>query len=296
MMPSLASAPSPLPPPPSIPRRQVDFDFDPAAVPADWYLDDAFLSTFLDALSLLFPEGERFFVDSVKHYRDRITDPRLRADVVGFIAQEAMHGKGHRGFNELLPARGLTAAPRLEAGLRRLLGVGRKVFSPRAQLAITCALEHFTALLAEMLLRRDGVREHMHPTVRALWVWHALEESEHKAVAYDVYRTVGGGYLLRASIMVLTTAIFFAELGHVHARFLWARGLLFKPWRWVRGISHMWLRPGHLRRLIPGYFADLRPGSHPDDRDTTALLAAWREQLFGDGGELRSQLRAPGAA
>jgi predicted metal-dependent hydrolase len=280
----------------SVPRRQVDFDFDPAAVPADWYLDDAYLSTFLDSLSLLFPEGERFFVDSVKRFRDGIDDPALRANVAGFIAQEAMHGKGHRGFNELLPARGLTAAPGLERGLRTLLGAGRRILSPKAQLAVTCALEHFTALLAEMLLREGGIREHMHASVRPLWVWHALEESEHKAVAYDVYRTAGGGYLLRVAIMVMTTAIFFAEVAHVHARFLAARKILWKPWRWLRGISHMWLRPGHLSRLVPGYFAYFRPGFHPDDRDTSALLATWRERLFGDAGELRGQLRNAEAA
>ena len=126
----------------------------------------------------------------------------------------------------------------------------------------------------------------MHQSVRPLWVWHALEESEHKAVAFDVYRTVGGGYLLRVAIMLLTTAIFFAEVAHVHARFLAARRLLWRPWRWLRGISYMWLRPGHLRRLIPGYLDYFRPGFHPDDRDTTRLLDDWREQLFGAGGVL----------
>jgi hypothetical protein len=273
-----------------IPRRQVDFDFDPAQIPADWYLDDAFLSTFLDALSLAFPEGERFFVESVKRYRDQITSPKLRADVEGFIGQEAMHGKGHRAFNDLLIARGLTSAPAMERSIRRLLDLGRRVMPAKAQLAVTCALEHFTAMLAEMLLREGGVREHMHASVRDLWVWHALEESEHKAVAYDVYRAVGGGYLLRASIMLLTTVLFFGEIARVHARFLVHRRLLWKPWRWLRGIGHMWLAPGHFRKLVPAYVSYFRPGFHPDDRDTAALLATWREQLFGADGQLRQQL------
>ncbi len=169
-----------------IPRRQVDFGFESASVPRDWFCDDAFLSTFLDALSLLFPEGERFFVDSVKQHRDQIPTGELRGRVAGFIGQEAMHGKEHRGFNDLLLSQGFSAAPLVEARLRWLLRLVRRGLAPRSQLAVTCALEHFTAILAERLLRDERMRQDMHPSARPLWVWHALEESEHKAVAFDV--------------------------------------------------------------------------------------------------------------
>jgi len=275
----------------SIPRRQVDFSFDPARVPLDWYRDDAFVTTFLDALSLLFPEGERFFVDSVKRLRHHVTDPVLDAAVTGFIGQEAMHGKSHRAFNDMLRERGLPSATKLEGQLDALLGFVRKVLPARSQLAATCALEHFTAMLAEAALRHDQMRGEMHASIRPLWVWHALEESEHKAVAFDVYGAAGGGYARRASIMLLTTLIFFAFTAWVHAHFLAERRLLWKPWRWARGAAHMWIYPGWFTRLLPAYLAYFRPGFHPDDRDTTALLATWRERLFGDAGELRPQLR-----
>jgi uncharacterized protein len=274
----------------TIPRRQVDFGFDTASVPRDWCRDDPFLSTFLDALSLLFPEGERFFVDSVKQHRDQIRTDELRARVAGFIGQEAMHGKEHRGFNDLLVVQGFTAAPLVEARVRRLLRVARRVLAPRSQLAVTCALEHFTAILAEGLLRHEGMRQDMHPSIRPLWVWHALEESEHKAVAFDVYRAAGGGYLRRAAIMLLTTAIFFAAVGLVHARLMATRGVLLRPWRWVRGVTRMWIWPGYFTRLVPAYFDYFRPRFHPDDRDTRALLDRWREQLFGLAGELTYRL------
>jgi len=278
-----------------IPRRQVDFDFDPAQVPRDWCAGDPFLSTHLDALSLLFPEGERFFVDSVKQVRERVTSAELNEQIDGFIGQEAMHGKAHRAFNAMLASRGYAAAPRLERGLRRLLGFGRKRLPQRAQLAVTCALEHFTAMMAEMLLGDEQVQLDMDPSVRGLWVWHALEESEHKAVAFDVYRAIGGGYVVRTSVMLMTTALFVAETAWVHGHFLAQRGILLRPWRWLRGLWHLYGRPGHFRRLIPAYLAYFRPGFHPDDRDTGALLAAWRERLFGDGGELRDRLRGPRA-
>ncbi len=274
-----------------IPRRQVDFVFDPARVPIDWYRGDPFQSTFLDALSLLFPEGERFFVESVKKLRHHVTDPRLDADVTGFIGQEAMHGKEHRAFNEMFQDQGLTSAAKLERQLKGLLALVRRGLPARSQLAATCALEHFTAMLAEAALRNQRMRDEMDPAIRPLWTWHALEESEHKAVAFDVYRAAGGGYARRAGIMILTTIIFFAFTAWVHAHFLAQRRLLFRPWRWARGAAHMWIYPGYFTRLLPAYLSYFRPGFHPDDRDTTALLATWRERLFGDAGELRGNLR-----
>lgn len=280
----------------TIPRRQIDFGLDPASVPRDWYRDDPFLSTFLDALSLLFPEGERFFVHSVKLHREHIQTDELRDQVAGFIGQEAMHGKEHRGFNDVLVAQGFAAAPRVEARLRRLLDLGRWGLPPLSQLALTCALEHFTAILAEGLLEREDMRKDMHPSIRPLWVWHALEESEHKAVAFDVYRAAGGGYLRRVAIMLMTTAIFFAVVCVVHAWLLATRGVLLTPWRWVRGLTRMWIWPAHFTRMIPAYLDYFRPSFHPDDRDTQALLDAWREQLFGATGELKGRLRAVEAA
>ena len=137
-----------------IPRRNVELDLDPTVVPRDWYDGDPFVSSHLDALSLLFPEGERFFVDSVKQLRHLVDDPDLQRRIAGFIGQEAMHGKEHRAFNALIDA------PGVERWLRGFLqGVVRRVLSPRSQLAVTAALEHFTAMMAESLLRRPSMRE-----------------------------------------------------------------------------------------------------------------------------------------
>src|SRR5579863_1859849 len=122
--------------PPSM--RRLDFDFDPDAVPRDWYRGDAHLTTFWNALSLLFPEGERFFVESVRRFRERIEDPAQRAAVDGFIGQEAMHGRAHRAFNDMLRKRDLAVSADAEAQLRRLLAFARRTLSSRAQLAVTC--------------------------------------------------------------------------------------------------------------------------------------------------------------
>jgi predicted metal-dependent hydrolase len=269
-------------------RRDVSFAFDPATAPRDWVANDPFQSTFLGALSLLFPEGERFFVESVKQQQGKLEDPVLRRAVAGFIGQEAMHGREHRAFNEVLLAHGHRSAPRVEARLKWFLLRVRKLLSPMSQLAVTTALEHFTAMLAEALLRNERMRDELDPAVRALWLWHALEESEHKAVAFEVYRAVGGGYLRRTGMMLVTTAVFFAIQALVHARLMAERGILLRPWRWLRGIGRLWIWPGYLTRLAPAYFAYFRPSFHPDDRDTRALLETWRARLFDARGELQA--------
>ena len=274
-----------------IPLRQLELAFDPEAVPRDWFAGDAFSSTFMDALSLLFPEGEKFFVESVKQHR-QVATGELAAAVAGFIGQEAMHGKEHRAFNDMLVGHGYAQAPQIDRGLRRFLKRVRRTLGPRSQLAATCALEHFTAILAEGLLDDARMRDDMDRAVRGLWLWHALEESEHKAVAFDVYSAADGGYARRVAIMLLTTAIFVAYLTVVHARLMATRGILWRPWRWARGLTRMWIWPAHFTRLVPAYLAYYRPGFHPNDRDTSALLEAWRARLFGPAGELRGHLRA----
>src|ERR1051325_10557067 len=133
-------------------RRDVELGLNPWDVPRDWYGGDPYQTTFMVALSLLFPEGERFFVDSVKQNASCVTTDELRRDVAGFIGQEAMHGREHRAFNELVVSHGYTAAPKIHAALARCLRLVRRLLTPRSQLAVTCALEHFTAMLAEQLL------------------------------------------------------------------------------------------------------------------------------------------------
>ncbi|MGD0524092.1 MAG: metal-dependent hydrolase [Polyangiaceae bacterium] len=281
-------------PPP--PKRRIDFAFDPAAVPRDWYRGDAHLTTFWNALSLLFPEGERFFVEAVRRFRDRIDDPAQLAAIDGFVAQEAMHGRAHRLFNDMLRQRDLAVSADAEAQLRRLLAFARRTLSPKGQLAVTCALEHFTAILAEQLLQRDDHRDSGHASVQPLWTWHALEESEHKAVAYDVYEAVGGTYGMRVGLMLVTTAIFFAETANVHVKFLRADRELWNARGWAHAMDYLWVRPGLFRKLVPAYFDYFRPGFHPEDRDTASLLATWRERLFGRDGELRGLFQEGAAA
>src|SRR5262249_54455281 len=162
-------------------------------------------------LSIFFPKGEAFFIDSVKHFADRIESPRLRADIKGFVGQEAMHSREHHRYNRALARAGLPVE-RLERALVRRLDLLRSIASPEEQLAVTIALEHFTAIMANTVLEDGGVLAGADSRMSAVWRWHAIEETEHKAVAYDVYAEVTRGtrsaYWRRVRVMLLATLTF----------------------------------------------------------------------------------------
>jgi predicted metal-dependent hydrolase len=226
----------------------------------------------------------------VRHFRDQIDDPELKRQVAGFIGQEAMHGREHRAFNDRLDELGYPTK-RFERLTKRGLAIRERVLSPKSNLAATAALEHFTATLAELVLTDQDTRDSFgHPTVRDLFVWHALEESEHKAVAFDVYKAVGGTERMRVMTMnVLRFGFVVGMTAQVVVSLLGDRetyrpGNLRKSWRKLRGS----------RLVSKEIWAQLRdynrPDFHPDDRDTTSLVKQWREELFGDHGTLNDKL------
>ncbi len=274
-----------------VPTRRVALEASFADVPRHFAADgDLVSSHYAAALSGLFPDGEDYFVRSVRHYRDRITDPELKRQVAGFIGQEAMHGREHRAFNARLDDLGYHTK-RIERMTKRLLEFRERMVPPIANLALTAALEHFTATMAELILSSEEARASFgNESVRDLFLWHALEESEHKAVAFDVYRMVGGSERLRVWTMK------FIRIGFIVAvatEMLWSlatdgatyrRGNLRASWRQFRRSPMM---SSELWAQLKEYD---RPGFHPDDRDTNTLVADWRERLFGAEGTMSDKL------
>jgi predicted metal-dependent hydrolase len=281
----------------TVPTRRISFEESLQDLPRHFAADgDLILSHLAAALSSVFPDGEDFFVRSVRHYRDQITDPELKGQVGGFIGQEAMHGRQHRLFNDRLDELGYPTK-RVERFTKWGLELRSKHAPAKANLAATAALEHFTATLAELVLSDEETRNLFgHDEVRNLFLWHALEESEHKAVAFDVYRAVGGSERLRVwtmkairigFVLGMTFQIILSLLGD---RATYKPGALRRSWRKVR-------RSPLLKKEIWQQLKDYdRPDFHPDDRDTTALVATWREALFGPEGRITDKLAAPTAA
>jgi predicted metal-dependent hydrolase len=274
-----------------VPVRRIELEPSFATVPKHFARDGDLLgSHFVATLSAVFPEGEKFFIRSVKHYRDRITDPVLKEQVSGFIGQEVVHGREHHAFNEHLATLGYPTM-RMDRFLRRAMEFRTRRISPMVNLASTAALEHFTATLAEFVMTSEQTREAMgHDAVRDLFLWHALEESEHKAVAFDVYRAVGGTEPMRIITMklvrysfVVSTAIEMV-LSLLRDRATYRPGALRASWRRFRRL------PIVSRAMWEQLKEYERPGFHPDDRPTDHLIQTWREQLFGrDGAMLYAQ-------
>ena len=260
--------------------RAIAFDFG-EDTPRHWLDDNAYLTNVMNALSLTFPEGERFFIAAVRHFRDRATDPKLQQQVRGFLAQESLHRREHDGLNEWIKSQGFSV-DKYCAEIEEMLSEKRAMRSPMIRLAITCALEHFTAIMAEMWLTNDELRAMAHPKVRDLWTWHALEELDHKAVAFDVYRAAGGNYPLRAIVMLGTTLGFISKVAHLHVRIMKEDGQLKNPKLWLNGFWRCWGPKGYFTSLLPSYLQYFRPGFHPWDKDDTELVARFERELgFG---------------
>jgi uncharacterized protein len=266
-------------------------------VPRDWYAGDTIASAYLVALSLTFPAGERFFIDSVRAYVADIDDPELAASVKAFFGQEAMHGKVHAELNDMARANGLDPLGHTEAWFTELLERTRVRLSPAARLAYTAGIEHWTASLGEKLLRDQTARERIHPGMRPFLLWHALEEIEHKAVAFDVYQAVSGNYRLRAAMMLFGSAMFAIVTMIVHRRIVADVIPKAGTLAWLRAAKLLVGRGGLFEGFGRRWLAYFRPSFHPDDRDTRALLATWLVQLFGRGAPLEgTRERWPTAA
>lgn len=267
----------------TITPQRMGFKFDRETLPDYWLYDSPFITTWMESLSILFPEGEQFFVDSVRAFRDQIQDKAIQKQISGFIGQEAMHSLEHVALNKYLDEKGLPAAE-LEGFVRNLLNLGRKIFPKRSQLAITTGLEHITAMLANLLLEDTAYsqekREQMHEAMRSVWMWHAIEETEHKGVAYDLYQHVGGTYLNRTFYMLLATTLLVLVTNYFHFRMLLASGNLFNFKDILFGIKKLYGRNGYVTKLIPIWLGYFRPGFHPWDDDNSALIERWKRQVM----------------
>lgn len=274
--------------PPDVPTRAMEFDSWLDDLPKHFAADgDIVMSHVLAVLSSVFPDGEDYFVRSVEAVRAEIDDPGLREAIEGFVGQEFMHGREHRALNERLGQLGYPTAA-ISTYVKGLTALRERFQSRKANLAYTAALEHYTATLAEMLLGDPRCREEIgHDGVRYLLMWHALEEAEHKAVAFDVYKAVGGTERMRVTIMWLTHLTFVLETS------IWTVISLAKdpaarrrPLRTVRSLWRLRRSPFTSLAAARQLFEYHRNGFHPNDRDTAAMVAQWRERLFGPEGKL----------
>jgi uncharacterized protein len=228
-----------------------------------WAGGDAFRTAWFNALSMSFPVGEQFFIDSVREGLKGLRGAQHEAfvtEVQGFVGQEATHRRIHALFNAQLEALGHFNAweGRARRRVARLQGL-----DIRHAVAATAATEHLTAILAEYLLSRPQVLEGAEPRLQTLWLWHAAEESEHRSTAFDLYRALGGNEVWRCRFMSLVTRHFVSDVMRQTLRNLRHDGQLWRWRTWREGASFLLGRDGLLRALRRPWRAYFAGNFHP---------------------------------
>lgn len=278
----------------SFPVRRMNFDFND--VPEYWMNGSAGLTHFMTALSALFPAGEKFFIDSVRavRYHPSIKDDKeLQKEISAFIGQEAMHTQEHVNFNASAQKFGhdVEALEKFtDTAIQTAIQAFVKIVKPfgmtkeMVDLTATTALEHFTATIASQLLVNKHIQELMtDETMSTMWYWHAIEENEHKAVAFDVYEGVFGkgikAYALRTSSLVFAmTLIFLIQSSFVLRLLKQDKKLNLDELSVIYKYAYSPSK-GIITGMAKEMLAYFKPGFHPNDLDTVGLLKTWKAKL-----------------
>ena len=278
----------------SITPRDRRFGRD-TATPRLWHGRRVEATAIYNALSATFPIGEAYFVESVRKFREG-TPPKLAEEIKGFTTQEAIHSREHDAFNKRAADAGYDLS-KLEAQVDKRLAVARER-GPYANLAATMALEHFTAILAHQLLANPSHLEGADPESADLWRWHAIEEIEHKGVAYDTWLWATRDWprfkrwKVKARVMMYVTRNFLVDRTAGALELMRQDGVTgLKAWRLL--LTYLWVRPGMFRKIGGAWLKFFLPGFHPWNEDDRHLLGAYAR--IASGTESKRKVRRAAA-
>lgn len=259
--------------------RDIHFDLE-ETLATNW-LGDEFLTYLFNAISFAFPEGERMFVEAVKACSKDITDETLLSQISNFTKQEHIHAREHRSYNLALCKARNYDHDILEDRFAKRIRWARKNVPPKMRLAATVCLEHLTAILAQLVLSRPEVFENAADDMRRLWYWHAIEESEHKGVAFDVYMATGGDRKTLRKLMP------FIRFRFMRMALLNMRKMMRMEGRrphaikfWWHGYKLLFGKQGHLRAIAGDYKDFFQPDFHPWQHDNRALISQIENDIF----------------
>lgn len=246
-----------------------------------WCGGDAFKTAFFNALSMSFPLGEQYFMDSVRAGLKTLpaeAQQQFAAEVQGFVGQEATHRRIHTLFNEQLALQGFDNA--MERRIARRLQAHAHL-DVRMHVAATAATEHLTAIFADWMLAHPDVMDGTEDRLTTLWLWHSAEESEHRSTAFDVYHAIGGNHAWRLRLFRYITITFFADVTRQTLRNLWHDKALFSRATWRSAGHFLFGRHGIIRSNTGLWRAYMRKDFHPREQD-----AARSEQWLRDNSQL----------
>jgi len=263
---------------PEIRTRKMKFDFEDVNS-LNYWNGNSIVSSFFAAMSATFPLGEKEFIESVRMYKDRISDPELQKEIKAFIGQEGHHSFQHRQLNDSFEKQGWDTH-RIEDKLRNKLALYARHFSPETRLARTVCFEHITAIMSEFMLGNPDIFEGIPEELTSLLLWHSVEEIEHKSVAFDVYETVVADRAkLRRQMVVVTidftiTMLYYQIMAHV-----WARSL--PSWSDIKGaLSFFFGKKGMLKTIVEPYMRFYQKDFTPWDEDDSELIDAWKASKY----------------
>ncbi len=255
-----------------------DRRFGRALAQKRWWLGgDPIGSAYHNALSITFPRGEAFFVESVKAFREG-ANPKLAAEIRSFVTQEVMHSREHVSFNK----RVTDAGYRIEH-LEKVVADSLELTKNRPQilnLAVTMALEHYTAMMAHQMLRDPKAFAGADPELANMWKWHAIEEIEHKGVAYDTWLHATRDWSrwkrwkVKTIMMLIVTKNFWTKRWEGTLDLLAQDGIT--GWKAKARLAwYLMGNPGPVRRLTLPWLAFFMPGFHPWNHDDRALIGKY---------------------
>ena len=251
-----------------------DERFNRSTSPRRWWAGEPFGTAWHNALSATFPRGEAFFIEAVKAHREG-ADPKLEAEIRAFIKQEINHTREHIALNRLAEDAGYDIKA-IDARVAEMLAL-TKDRPAIANLAVTMALEHYTAMMAAEFLANPKHFAEADPEVRDMWRWHAAEEIEHKGVAYDTWlhatRDWSGWkrWKVRSLVMISVTARFFKNRWTDSLELLKQDDITGWKAKWGL-LKYLTVSPGVVRRIFPAWLAYFKPGFHPWDHDDRKLI------------------------
>ena len=272
------SSPISLKSPISIEPRKVQFNYDHIDC-ADFFGGNIVTSAFYAALSISFPQGEAEFIQSVRYFDKQITDPQLREEVQDFAAQEAHHGLQHKKLNQQLESLGYPVHQMVEL-IGEEVVERRRSWSPNKRLRRTVSAEHFTATMAHQALSASETLNCAPTVFQNLFLWHAIEEVEHKSVTFDVYQTcVGNMHALKWHYLYFACIEFPLQFW-LMTRFLLREGGFKVSWKDRREfIRHLFGKQGVYSSVFGLYLAFFKPNFHPWQHDDSNLIGGWQEKL-----------------
>jgi len=262
-----------------------------AATPRLWHGGRVEATAIYKALSATFPIGEAYFVESVRKFREG-APPRLAEEIKAFTTQEAIHSREHDAFNKRAADSGYDLS-KLESQVEKRLAVARER-GPYANLAATMALEHFTAILAHELLADPSHLDDAEAETADLWRWHAIEEIEHKGVAYDTWLWATREWprfkrwKVKAKIMMYVTRNFVVDRTAGSLELMRQDGVTGLT-AWGLLLSYLWVRPGMFRKIAGAWAKFFMPGFHPWNEDDRHLLGAYAK--IASGAESKRKVR-----